>query len=112
MFSVSNQYEFCLLTKGGPATYFSAKLAVSHNCPRIRKKNFEEWFRQCRTVAAQFLKMRKAGLSSGLRGDKVYTPSPRRSEGQCDQLWGALSEPHCEQNPYANPKRTAKSSRS
>ena len=25
--------------------------------------------------------MRKAGLSSGPRGDEVYTPSPRRSEG-------------------------------
>ena len=25
--------------------------------------------------------MRKAGLASGPRGDEVYTPSPRRSEG-------------------------------
>jgi len=38
------------------------------------------------------VKKRKAGLASGLRGDKVYTPSPRRSEGRRDQL-GALSEP-------------------
>ena len=34
------------------------------------------------------LKMRKAGLASGLRGDEVYTPSPRRSEGRRDQLGG------------------------
>ena len=36
----------------------------------------------------------------------------RRSEGQCGQLGGALFAPHCEQNLYANPKRTAKSSNS
>ena len=42
-------------------------------------------------------------------GDEVYTPSPRRSEGQRGQLGGALFAPHCEQNLYANPKRTAKS---
>ena len=42
-------------------------------------------------------------------GDEVYTPSPRRSEGQCGQLGGTLFAPHCEQNLYANPKRTAKS---
>jgi hypothetical protein len=41
--------------------------------------------------------------------DEVYTPSLRRSEGQCGQLWRALFAPHCEQNLYANPKRTAKS---
>ena len=34
----------------------------------------------------QILEMRKAGLASGLRGDEVYTPSPRRSEGRRDQL--------------------------
>ena len=38
---------------------------------------------------------------------RLNTPSPRRSEGRCDQL-GALSEPHRKQNLYANPKRTAK----
>jgi len=52
----------------------------------------------------------RAGLSSGPSGDEVYTPSPRRSEGQCGQLGGTLFAPHCEQNLYANPKRTAKSS--
>ena len=52
-------------------------------------------------------KKQKAGLASGLRGEKDYTPSPRRSEGRRDQL-GALSEPRREQIPYANPKRTAK----
>jgi hypothetical protein len=54
----------------------------------------------------------RAGLSSGPSGDEVYTPSPRRSEGQCGQLGGTLFAPHCEQNLYANPKRTAKSFRS
>src|SRR6266487_5815969 len=54
-------------------------------------------------------KSRGAGLSSGPSGDEVYTPSPRRSEGQCGQLGGTLFAPHCEQNLYANPKRTAKS---
>jgi hypothetical protein len=40
---------------------------------------------------------------SGLCGDKVYTPSPRRSEGRRDQLVVLLSEPRREQNLYANP---------
>jgi hypothetical protein len=53
------------------------------------------------------LKKQKAGLASGLRGDEVYTPSPRRSEGRRDQL-GALFEPRRKQNLSANPKRTAK----
>ena len=52
-------------------------------------------------------KKQKAGLASGLCGEKDYTPSPRRSEGRRDQL-GALSEPRREQILYANPKRTAK----
>jgi hypothetical protein len=53
------------------------------------------------------VKKQKAGLASGLRGDEVYTPSPRRSEGRRDQL-GALFEPRRKQNLSANPKRTAK----
>jgi hypothetical protein len=47
-------------------------------------------------------------LRPALLGEEIYTPSPGRSEGWCDQL-GSLFEPHHEQNPYANPKRTAKS---
>ena len=39
---------------------------------------------------------------------RFIRPHPRRSEGQCGQLGGALFAPHCEQNLYANPKRTAK----
>jgi len=39
----------------------------------------------------RIVKMRKAGLASGLRGDEVYTPSPRRSEGWRDQLGGRCS---------------------
>jgi hypothetical protein len=65
------------------------------------------WFVLAGAARTSWGKSEKAGLSSGLRGDKVLTPSPRRSEGPCDQL-GALSEPHGEQNLYANPKRTAK----
>ncbi len=42
-----------------------------------------------------------------LNSDEVYTPSLRRSEGQQGQLGGALFAPCCEQNLYANPKRTA-----
>ena len=53
----------------------------------------------------------RAGLASGSHSDEVYTPSPRRSEGQCGQLFPPLFEPHCEQNLSANPKRTAKSYR-
>jgi len=49
-------------------------------------------FNQCGIPPVVAGKKRKAGLTSGLRGDKVYTPSPRRSEGRRDQL-GALSEP-------------------
>ena len=59
---------------------------------------------------AEFTK-EKAGLASGPRGDEVYTPAPRRSEGQHGQLGRSLFEPRCEQNLYANPKRTAKSFR-
>jgi hypothetical protein len=65
-------------------------------------------FRQRRIPEGDSQKLR-AGLSSGPSGDEVYTPSPRRSEGQCGQLGGTLFAPHCEQNLYANPKRTAKS---
>jgi hypothetical protein len=35
-------------------------------------------------------KIAKAGLASGLRGDEVNTPSPRRSEGRRDQLGVAV----------------------
>jgi hypothetical protein len=48
-------------------------------------------------------------LRPALLSDEVFTPSLRRSEGQCGQLWRALFAPHCEQNLSANPKRTAKS---
>ena len=53
--------------------------------------------------------MRKAGLSSGPRGDEVLyavTPALRRA---AQPTWGSLFEPRREQNLYANPKRTAKS---
>lgn len=52
-------------------------------------------------------KQKRAGLSSDPHSDEVYTPSLRRSEGQQGQLGGALFAPCCEQNLYANPKRTA-----
>ena len=59
--------------------------------------------------------MRNSGSGKSERPDlrpafavmRLITPSPRRSEGRCDQL-GALSEPHRKRNLYANPKRTAK----
>jgi hypothetical protein len=51
----------------------------------------------------------KAGQKlSGLCGDKVYTPSPRRSEVQRDLLVEMLSGSLCGQNLSAKPKRTAK----
>ena len=43
-------------------------------------------------------KKQKAGLASGLCGEKDYTPSPRRSEGRRDQLGGAVRAA-----PRANP---------
>jgi hypothetical protein len=51
-------------------------------------------------VRINFIKKRKAGLTSGLSGDKVYTPSPRRSEGQRGQLGGRCPSHRCEQNPF------------
>jgi len=79
--------------------------AAKNPSPSVASGDGTGWLQTC---SAPFIppKKRKAGLSSGLRGDKVLTPSPRRSEGPCDQL-GVLSEPHGEQNLYANPKRTA-----
>lgn len=49
----------------------------------------------------------RAGHESGPGGDEVYTPSPRRSVAQRGNL-NSLSEPRCQQNLCANPKRTAK----
>ena len=44
-----------------------------------------------------------------LLGDEVYTPSPQALRRAVRSTWRALFAPHCEQNLYANPKRTAKS---
>ncbi len=41
-------------------------------------------------------------------GDEVYTPSPEALRRAARSTWRSLFEPRCEQNLYANPKRTAK----
>jgi len=48
------------------------------------------------------VKRTRAGLSSAPVDDEVLTPSSRRSECGATDL-KSLSEPHREQNPYANP---------
>jgi hypothetical protein len=60
------------------------------------------------SVLVDLKKSERPDLRPAFAVMRLNTPSPRRSEGRCDQL-GALSEPHREQNLYANPKRTAKS---
>jgi len=53
-------------------------------------------------------KRRRAGMIPALLGDEVYTPSPQALRRAVRSTWRALFAPHCEQNLYANPKRTAK----